>query len=104
MGLNTYALTLSLLVGCQAKQIIPYMRVGHSVEYLTSESGHPMYVDEVASDFPWLTFVLTHTSCPWIDEWVSMLWGQPNVYSNIGAYSPSGLDASLVRFTDRLRG
>ena len=29
-----------------------------------------------------------------------MVWKHPNVYGNIGAYYPSSLDPSLVRFFD----
>ena len=76
------------------------MQTGHSAEPLPSEPGHPMYADEVALDFPDLTLVLTHTGWPWIDEWVSMVWKYPNVYGNIGAYYPSALDPTLVRFMD----
>jgi len=76
------------------------MQVGHSAEPLPSEPGHPMYADEVALDFPELTLVLTHTGWPWIDEWMSMVWKHRNVYGNIGAYYPSALDPSLVRFMD----
>lgn len=75
-------------------------QVGHSAEPLPSEVGHPMYADEVALDFPQLTMVLTHTGWPWIDEWMSMVWKHPNVYGNIGAYYPSSLDPSLIRFMD----
>jgi predicted TIM-barrel fold metal-dependent hydrolase len=77
---------------------------GHSAEPLPSEPGHPMYADEVVLDFPELTLVLTHTGWPWIDEWMSMVWKHPNVYGNIGAYFPSSLDPSLVRFFDGGRG
>lgn len=76
------------------------MQVGHSAEPLPSWVGHPMYADEVALDFPELLLVLTHTGWPWIDEWISMLWRQPNVYGNIGAYYPSDLDPSIIRFMD----
>ena len=77
---------------------------GHSAEPLPSEPGRPMYADEVALDFPDLVLVLTHTGWPWIHEWMSMIWRHPNVYGNIGAYFPSFLDPSLVRFMDSVRG
>jgi len=93
-----------LYAKCNELGIPCCMQVGHSAEPLTSELGHPMYADEVAIDFPNLTLVLTHTGWPWIDEWMSMLWRHPNVYGNIGAYMPSALDASLVRFMDSSRG
>jgi len=74
------------------------MQVGHSAEPMPSAPGHPMFIDEVALDLPDLVIVLTHTGWPWVDEWISMVWGHPNVYGNIGAYYPSGLDKSIVDF------
>lgn len=80
------------------------MQVGHSAEPLPSWVGHPMYVDEVALDFPDLVLVLTHTGWPWVHEWLSMLWRHPNVYGNIGAWYPSDLDPDIIKFMDgRLR-
>ena len=93
-----------LYVKCIELGIPCCFQVGQSAEPLPSEVGHPMYADEVALDFPQLTMVLTHTGWPWIDEWMSMVWKHPNVYGNIGAYFPSALETSLVRFMDSVRG
>lgn len=89
-----------LYVKCIELDIPCCMQVGHSAEPLPSEVGHPMYADEVALDFPEVTLVLTHTGWPWVQEWESMVWKHPNVYGNIGAYYPSSLEASTVRFMD----
>jgi len=86
-----YAKCLELGIPCS-------FQVGHSAEALPSESGHPMYADEVAMDFPDLTIILTHTGFPWIHEWISMIWRHNNVYGNIGAYYPSDLDPAIVKF------
>lgn len=93
-----------LYAKCIELGIVCSMQVGQSAEPLTSEPGHPMYADQVALDFPNLTIVLTHTGWPWIDEWMSMVWKHPNVYGNIGAYMPSALDESLIKFFDSPRG
>lgn len=93
-----------LYVKCVELGIPCCIQVGQSAEPLPSEPGHPMYGDEVVLDLPELTLVLTHTGWPWIEEWMSMLWKHPNVYGNIGAYMPSSLDLSLVRFMDGVRG
>lgn len=89
-----------LYAKCEEMGIPVCYQSGHSAEPLPSEPGHPMYADEVAIDFPDLTFVLTHTGWPWVDEWISMLWRQPNVYGNIGAYYPKDLDPAQVKFMD----
>jgi len=80
------------------------MQVGHSAEPLTSAPGHPMYVDDVAIEFPDLKIIMTHTGWPWIDEWCSMIWRHPNVYGMCNAYMPSGLYPETLRFLDSPRG
>jgi predicted TIM-barrel fold metal-dependent hydrolase len=50
--------------------------------------GHPLYLDEVACDFPGLTIVANHGGWPWVNEMVAVAWKRPNVYLEIGAISP----------------
>jgi predicted TIM-barrel fold metal-dependent hydrolase len=80
------------------------MQVGHSAEPLPSWVGHPMYVDEVAIDFPTLKINMSHTGYPWIDEWCSMIFRHPNVYGDISAYNPAHLNAATVQFMNGGRG
>ena len=80
------------------------MQVGHSAEPLPSEVGHPMYVDEVAIDFPTLKINLSHTGYPWVDEWCSMIFRHANVYGDISAYNPAHLNPATVQFMDGGRG
>lgn len=87
-----------LYAKCQELGIPVGMQVGHSAEPLPSEVGHPMYVDEVAIDFPDLKINLSHTGYPWIDEWCSMIWRHNNVYGDISAYNPVSLEDSTIKF------
>ena len=80
------------------------MQVGQSAEVLPSWHGQPMEVDEVAIDFPDLRINLSHTGWPWTAEFCSMIWRHPNVYGDISAYYPHGLDPELIRFMDSSRG
>lgn len=89
---------------CNELGIPVSMQVGHSAEPLPSWVGHPMYIDEVALDFPNLKINLSHTGWPWIDEWCSMLWKHPNVYGDISSYMPKSLDENLIRFMNGSRG
>ncbi|HUS69982.1 MAG TPA: amidohydrolase family protein [Anaerolineae bacterium] len=50
--------------------------------------GHPLYLDEVACDFPKLTIVANHGGWPWVNDMVAVAWKRPNVYLEIGAVSP----------------
>jgi predicted TIM-barrel fold metal-dependent hydrolase len=52
------------------------------------DHGHPLYLDEVACDFPNLTLVANHGGWPWVNDLVALAWKRPNVYVEIGGVSP----------------
>lgn len=80
---------------------IPFsMQIGHSLEKMPSEAGRPIYIDEVALDFPDLRFIASHTGWPWCEELIAMAWKHENVYIDISAHMPQYLDRSLVAFMD----
>jgi predicted TIM-barrel fold metal-dependent hydrolase len=54
----------------------------------TMDYSRPIYIDEVACDFPELTIVANHGGWPWVTEMVAVAWKHPNVYIEIGAVSP----------------
>lgn len=54
----------------------------------TIDYGRPLWVDEVACDFPELTIVANHGGWPWVNEMVAVAWKHPNVFIEIGAVSP----------------
>jgi predicted TIM-barrel fold metal-dependent hydrolase len=54
----------------------------------TIDYGRPVYLDEVACDFPELTLVANHGGWPWVNELVAVAWKHPNVYIEIGAVAP----------------
>ncbi|MFC1923945.1 amidohydrolase family protein [Chloroflexota bacterium] len=87
---------------------IPFsMQTGQSFEPLPSEAGRPMYVDQVALDFPDLKFVCSHTGYPWVEEAVGVAWTRDNVYIDTSAHSPKSLLTrmkSLVDFMDSSLG
>jgi predicted TIM-barrel fold metal-dependent hydrolase len=83
---------------CNKLGIPVSIQVGHSAEPLPSWVGHPITVDEVVLDFPDLKMNLSHTGYPWRLEWQDMLWKHPNVYGDLAAYMPSGLDKETLDF------
>jgi len=54
----------------------------------TIDYGRPLYLDEVACDFPELIIVANHGGWPWVTEMVAVAWKHPNVYIEIGAVAP----------------
>lgn len=50
--------------------------------------GRPLYLDEVACDFPGLVLVANHGGWPWVTELMAVAWKHPTVYVELGAISP----------------
>jgi predicted TIM-barrel fold metal-dependent hydrolase len=55
---------------------------------LLMDFGNPMYVDEVAVDFPELKIVCVHGGWPWITQMVAVAWRHRNVYIEISGIRP----------------
>jgi uncharacterized protein len=50
--------------------------------------GRPLYLDEVACDFPGLALVANHGGWPWVTELMAVAWKHATVYVELGALSP----------------
>lgn len=50
--------------------------------------GRPLYLSEVACEFPDLIIVANHGGWPWVNEMVGVAWKHRNIYIEIGAQSP----------------
>ena len=62
--------------------------------------SNPMYVDDVAVDFPDLTIVLAHPSFPWQDEAISVALHKQQVYIDLSGWSPKYFPPQLVRYAN----
>jgi len=62
--------------------------------------SNPMYVDDVAVDFPELTIVLAHPSFPWQDEAISVALHKRQVYIDLSGWSPKYFPPQLVRYAN----
>jgi predicted TIM-barrel fold metal-dependent hydrolase len=54
----------------------------------TIDFSRPLYLDEVACDFPDLVIVGNHGGWPWVTEMIAVAWKHRNVYIEYGAVSP----------------
>jgi len=50
--------------------------------------SNPMYMDDVAVDFPDMRIILAHPSFPWQEEALSVAQHKPNVYIDLSGWSP----------------
>jgi len=64
--------------------------------------SNPMYLDDVAVDFPSLTIIAAHPSFPWQDEAISVALHKPNVYIDLSGWSPKYFSDNLVRYANSL--
>ena len=64
--------------------------------------SNPIYLDDVAADFPDMPIILAHPSVPWQDEALSVATHKPNVYIDISGWSPKYFEPKLVRYANTL--
>jgi predicted TIM-barrel fold metal-dependent hydrolase len=62
--------------------------------------SNPIYVDDVAVDFPEMKIVLAHPSFPWQDEAISVALHKRQVYIDLSGWSPKYFPPQLVRYAN----
>ena len=73
-------------------------QIGHTGPLMPSEPGRPLYLDQIALDFPELTIVGGHIGYPWTDEAIAVATKHQNVYIDTSAYTANRYPVSLVEF------
>ncbi|WP_196259778.1 amidohydrolase family protein [Pelagibacterium limicola] len=64
--------------------------------------SNPMYLDDVAVDFPDLKIILAHPSFPWQEEALAVATHKPNIYIDLSGWSPKYFPPILVRYANSL--
>ncbi|HKT01533.1 MAG TPA: amidohydrolase family protein [Rugosimonospora sp.] len=64
--------------------------------------SNPLYVDDVAVDFPGLTIILAHPSFPWQDEALAVATHKPLVHIDLSGWSPKYFPPQLVQYANTL--
>ncbi|WP_441409802.1 amidohydrolase family protein [Arthrobacter sp. 2MCAF15] len=62
----------------------------------------PIYLDDVAVDFPNLTIIMAHPSFPWQDTALSVASRRENVYIDLSGWSPKYFPPQLVQYANTL--
>ncbi len=73
-------------------------QIGHTGPLMPSEVGRPIYLDQVALDFPELTIVAGHIGYPWTDEAIAVATKHQNVFIDTSAYTVQRYPEQLVQF------
>lgn len=74
-------------VACIEEGVPFCTQVGHTGPLMPSEVGRPIYLDQVALDFPELVIVGGHIGYPWTDEVIAVATKHRNVYIDTSAYT-----------------
>ena len=62
----------------------------------------PIFLDDVAADFPELTIIGAHPSWPWHDEMLSVMLHKANVYMDLSGWRPKYFPQSVVQYANTL--
>ena len=64
--------------------------------------SNPMYVDDVAADFPDMPIILAHPSFPWQDEALAVATHKPQIHIDLSGWSPKYFPPQLVQYANTL--
>lgn len=73
-------------------------QIGHTGPLMPSEVGRPIYLDQIALDFPELVIVGGHIGYPWTEEAIAVATKHENVYIDTSAYTAKRYPPELVRY------
>jgi predicted TIM-barrel fold metal-dependent hydrolase len=78
---------------------IPFCtQIGHTGPLMPSEVGRPIYLDQVALDFPDLTIVAGHIGYPWTEEAIAVATKHLNIYIDTSAYTIRRYPPALIEY------
>jgi predicted TIM-barrel fold metal-dependent hydrolase len=64
--------------------------------------GNPIFLDDVAVDFPEMPIIMAHPSFPWQDEALSVALHKPRAYIDLSGWSPKYFPPQLVHYANTL--
>ena len=64
--------------------------------------SNPIYLDDVAVDFPDMPIILAHPSFPWQEEALSVATHKPQVYIDLSGWSPKYFPPILIQYANTL--
>ncbi len=64
--------------------------------------GNPIYLDDVAVDFPDMPVIMAHPSFPWQEEALAIALHKAQVYIDLSGWSPKYFPPQLVQYANTL--
>jgi len=66
--------------------------MGHRLKYC-----QPIYIDDVAADFPGMTIIAAHPGWPWTSELIAIATHKANVFVDLSGWAPKYLPPELLQ-------
>ncbi|MFC1943340.1 amidohydrolase family protein [Chloroflexota bacterium] len=79
------------------------VHTGPEAAPLYSKYGYPIFLDEVANDFPDLNIIMGHAGFCWWPEAVSIASNKANIYLDLSGWQPRARRLSIEEFYKPLR-
>lgn len=83
---------------CADLEITLQTQVGGCMPLYPSSTGHPMFIDEIALDFPELNIVCGHVGGPWVDEMIHVAWKHERVWIDTSARPAKHFEPEFLKF------
>jgi len=64
--------------------------------------SQPIFIDDLAADFPDLKILAAHPGWPWHDELLAIALHKPNVYFDLSGYAPKYIPANVLQYANTL--
>ncbi|PCJ83438.1 MAG: 4-hydroxyphenyl-beta-ketoacyl-CoA hydrolase [Hyphomicrobiales bacterium] len=64
--------------------------------------SNPLFLDDVAVDFPEMPIIMAHPSFPWQEEALAVATHKPNVYIDLSGWSPKYFPPILIKYANSL--
>lgn len=64
--------------------------------------SNPMYLDDVAVDYPDMPIVLAHPSFPWTQEGLAVAQHKPNVFIDMSGWSPKYFPPIFIQYANTI--
>jgi uncharacterized protein len=64
--------------------------------------ANPLFLDDVAVDFPDMPIIMAHPSFPWQEEAISIALHKPQVYIDLSGWSPKYFPPILIQYANTL--
>lgn len=64
--------------------------------------SNPIYLDDVAVDFPDMPIIIAHPSFPWQEEALAVANHKPQVYIDLSGWSPKYFPSQLIHYANTL--